>query len=208
VIDTINNGNDSSLAFGGIYGLSKSFPNLTTWFQEHLLPEKAEEFHEIANACYEGSAHLGKNKDVYSYFRGGRPAFQKPVPQSVTKWSGTMGGWGTPKVPLYIYKSVGDEVSPEADTQALVNRYCAGGATVEYQRDLVGSHATEAIVGSPNALEWLSDRLSGDPVSHQGYCRTDNVTYWELSPKSIALFGRELHSLLQILLGGRLGARR
>jgi hypothetical protein len=206
VITAINGSANAGLAFGGILGLSKAFPNLTTWLQENLVPEKKAEFYSVSQSCLIGTEELGKDKDIYSYFKNGRNSIMEPIPQSIIKWSGTMGIWGTPQVPLYVYKAVGDEVSPEKDTQALVNKYCAKGLTVEYQRDVVGSHMVEGIVGSPNALEWLSDRLAGKPVANRGKCKTENVTYWELSPKSIALFGKELYSLFQLVVGGSLGA--
>lgn len=113
-----------------------------------------------------------------------------------------MGVHGTPTAPLFVYKATGDEVSPVADTDALVKKYCAAGARIQYHRDLLGNHETEAISGSASALAWISDRLNGKGVS--GGCSTKNVLLSSLSIKTAALLGEELFTMLKTALGGML----
>lgn len=113
-----------------------------------------------------------------------------------------MGLHGTPTAPMFVYKAIGDEVSPVEDTDGLVKKYCVSGAHIEYHRDLVGNHETEAISGSASALEWISDRLTGKAVSSG--CSTKNVLLSSLNAETVALLGEELSTLLQEVLGGML----
>lgn len=116
-----------------------------------------------------------------------------------------MGLHGTPSMPLYIYKGLGDQVSPIADTDTLVKTYCSKGATIEYRRNLVSDHITETILGSANALEWVSDRLDGKKVANAGRCTTKNVMVGTLSPNSLDFIGTQLSALMVSLFGGQLG---
>ena len=116
-----------------------------------------------------------------------------------------LGLRGVPTTPLFMYKAVGDEISPSKDTDALVSTYCAQGATIQYNRDLIGEHITEAISGSASAFGWVADRLSGKPVANQGKCVTNNVFLTTIDDNTAKLFGKEITAILEILLGGQLG---
>ncbi|KAJ5355205.1 uncharacterized protein N7496_012417 [Penicillium cataractarum] len=202
VLQTINTGSHAALAFSGIYGQSKAFPNLTDWLNANLISSKSAQFYSIASGCFSQATSMGSGQDFYTYFKNGELSFYDAVPQSVFQWSGQMGLHGTPIAPMFVYKATGDEISPVEDTDALVKKYCAAGARIEYHRDLVGNHETEAISGSASALEWISDRLSGKPVSDD--CNTQNVLLSSLSVESVALLGEELFTILQTALGGML----
>ncbi|GAM48867.1 hypothetical protein NSK11_contig00094-0021 [Nocardia seriolae] len=75
------------------------------------------------------------------------------------------GAYGTPSAPLYIYHAMNDEVSPIADTDALIGDYCARGVNVTYRKLPGVEHLTGNVAGSPAALDWLGDRLAGFPAS-------------------------------------------
>jgi hypothetical protein len=66
--------------------------------------------------------------------------------------TGQMGLHGTPKMPMFFYKAIFDEVSPIADTDALVDKLCLQGAQIQYVRDAFGEHVTEAITGAGDAF--------------------------------------------------------
>lgn len=117
------------------------------------------------------------------------------MPQSVLALSGQLGLHGFPTAPLFVYKAVGDEVSPVADTDELIAEYCAEGASIEYHRDLVGNHESEGISGSGNALAWLSDRLNGKGVSKG--CRTEVVALLSLSAEAVPLLGEVPFAVLE-----------
>lgn len=204
-LKTINRGPFAGLAFSGINGLSKAYPNFTGWLDQNLVPSKREQFFDIATSCLTGAGTQGIFQDVYSYFINGQNSLNEAVPASIVGRETTLGLRDTPLTPLYIYKAVGDEVSPVGDTDALVAKYCAQGGTIEYHRDLVGEHVTEAIFGSANAFGWVADRLRGEPVSTRGRCVTNNVIVSAINPNTAALLGAEVVAALKLLLGGELG---
>ncbi|OKP07330.1 Lipase A [Penicillium subrubescens] len=202
VLQTINTGSHAGLAFSATYGQSKAFPNLTNWLSESLVPSKSAQFYSIASGCLSQATSQGSGQDFFTYFKNGEASFNEDVPRSIHKWSGQMGLHGTPTAPMFVYKSTGDEISPVEDTDDLVKKYCGAGARIEYHRDLVGTHETEAISGSASALEWISDRLKGKAV--ESGCSTKNVLLSSLSAETVALLGEELFALLQAVLGGML----
>ncbi|PGH09530.1 hypothetical protein GX51_00636 [Blastomyces parvus] len=204
VVESTNGGIFSGLLFRGFYGLAKAYPNLTAWMDENMLPDKRGEFFRHATNCQiqgiDGGFH-----DIFSYFVDGEKSIYEPVPASVLDWAGQMGRRGIPTMPLFMYKAFGDEISPVEDTDKLVHKYCSNGATIEYYRNLIGEHVTEAIIGSVNALEWVSDRLAGRPVGELGSCRTENVLITKIDPSALSTLGVELYSLLGSILGSNLG---
>jgi hypothetical protein len=200
-LQAINTGSHIGLAFSATYGQSKAFPNFTNWLGESLVPSKSAQFYSIASGCL-SQASQSSGQDFFTYFKNGEASFDEDVPRSIYLWSGQMGLHGTPTAPMLVYKSTGDEISPVEDTDDLVKKYCGAGARIEYHRDLVGTHETEAISGSASALEWISDRLKGKAVSSG--CSTKNVLLSSLSAETVALLGEELFALLQAVLGGML----
>lgn len=203
VLTTINKGLFAGLAFSGIYGLSKAYPELASFLDANLVPSKKDQFYSIANGCLSQASSQGALQDLYSYFTTGKAALSQPVPQSVLSKTGMMGTHGVPSIPLFIYKAVADEVSPSKDTDSLVTTLCSKGASIEYHKDVIGEHITEAITGSANALAWISDRLEGKATITG--CTTEVVALTAVDLESVGQLGGELVALLQDLLGGRLG---
>jgi predicted peptidase len=79
-----------------------------------------------------------------------------------------------PAPPLFVYKAIGDDVSPVHDTDILVERYCRVGATIDYQRNTVGTHQTESTNGDARAVAFLEKLFSGT-YKAEG-CTITNVT--------------------------------
>lgn len=206
VLDAVNMGPFGGLAFGFMTGISRAHPNFTKWFDENLLPATKAEFRDIARGCNIGETSKGGFKDFFSYFKNGRESFYDTVPQSVLNWDGQLGVFGVPTIPLFIYKAIGDEVSPVQDSDQLVEKYCKAGATIEYQKNLIGEHLSEDFTGSANALEWISHRLAGTPVPNQGKCLTNYVALSAIDPGTIPILGEDIYSWLEAIVGGKLGS--
>jgi hypothetical protein len=66
-------------------------------------------------------------------------------------------------VPLYIYNGEQEFWIPAAGARNLFRQQCALGATAEY-RSVFGEHLIAALVGYPDALNWLDQRLQGVPA--------------------------------------------
>jgi hypothetical protein len=97
---------------------------------------------------------------------------------AVIDQDGVMGLHGVPQMPVFAYKAIQDQISPVADTDALIAQYCAAGANILYERNTVGTHGQEEIYGDPAATAWLDAVLTGkyaEEYSTSG-CTTLNVT--------------------------------
>ncbi|MFC9557725.1 lipase family protein [Rhodococcus sp. NPDC056960] len=73
-------------------------------------------------------------------------------------------GRAVPTAPMYAWHSGLDDALPLPSTDALIDRYCAAGATVSYHRTDVQGHAAAAVAEIPAAFDYLNDRLTGRPV--------------------------------------------
>lgn len=202
---TINGALLAGLAFSGIQGLSNAYPAFATLVDSSFLSDAARErFESVAAGCLLQAIEEGFYQNMSSYFEDFNGLLRKPLVQTILNETGQMGQTGVPRMPMYIYKPVYDEVSPTEDTDHVVSVLCAKGATIEYSKNLVGEHNTEDILGSGPALAWLADRLDGKPVANSG-CTTEYVVVSSLGEATLEVFGLELYSLLQNILGGRLG---
>ena len=192
VLYTINGGPNAGLTFSGIEGLARIWPNATKWLNDSLIPSKAAEFHQFANECSNTDDTAGKN--IGDYFINGIASLSEPIPQQLLQTNGQMGYHGTPNIPLYFYKAAEDEISPVGDTDALYARFCANGATIQYDRNILGDHFSEVVSGAGAAIEWVEARLNGIAVANQGQCVKNIVVessldvnaFLELSPVLIA----------------------
>jgi hypothetical protein len=73
---------------------------------------------------------------------------------------------GIPRVPIYHYHALLDELAPIAPARATLRRFCAHGTVVQSVTKLVGEHLTEIALGAPGALAFLSNRFAGkQPVN-------------------------------------------
>ncbi|KAF2159512.1 hypothetical protein M409DRAFT_70962 [Zasmidium cellare ATCC 36951] len=207
VLQHVNKSIFAYQAFAGINGIAKAYPNVSDYVAQTLIPEKAAEYHAINFQCTNDTNAQNRLdfQDISTYFKGGFAALNDPIPQSVITYGASMGFRATPQAPLYVYKAIGDEISPVADTDALVSKYCAAGATIQYARNAVGEHVAEAILGSGGAFGFLMDRFEGKAVTPG--CVTENVAVSSLDVSSFEGFGTELLAVLAVLLLQPLGPR-
>lgn len=204
VLLTINKTPAVGLAFAGVHGLSKAYANLSTYIDSQLVPSKKAEFYTLATECNSQYIAAASFQDFFSYFTNGTNIMNSEVWQTVTSGAGQQGVHGIPNQPLFVYKAVGDEVSPVADTDELVSRYCSDGVSVQYQKNLFGGHITEAVLGSPAAFEWLRDRFEGKKIA-----QVDNLQSCQVQDVLIVstddtgaegIFGQGLASELEVEL--------
>ncbi|KAA8644126.1 hypothetical protein EYZ11_006543 [Aspergillus tanneri] len=200
VIDAVNKGPFVGLVPAGIQGLANEYPEVQQLILDQIKPEKLADFNKTQTMCLAGDALHYLGKDIYSYTKN-PDIFNDPVAQKVIKANAM--GQHIPTIPLMVYKSVGDEVSPVKDTDDLITKYCGGGSDVEYKRDLLSEHGSMAVIGSPDAIIWLNDRFNGVPV-HKGCTKTTKLTSLT-DPKAIAAMGEEIIAILKAFLNGPIG---
>jgi hypothetical protein len=177
VMKSVNGTAAAGLIPSGILGLASQFPAAYDFLMQQLKtsgPFNNTAFVAAKNMTLGQTIETFANQDIYAYFTNGSAAFQAPVVQQVINSDGLMGYHGVPQMPLFAYKAIGDEVSPIGDTDALVDQYCAVGASILYQRNTVGGHEAEDINGDARAFDWLSSALNG--TLQQTGCLIQNVT--------------------------------
>ena len=195
VLYTINKGPAAGLVPAGVLGLAGQYPDLESLILSQLKPETAPAFLKVRSQCLSEDTQQFAGQDLFAYFKD--PAiFQTSVPQAVLEEN--RQGKVAPKIPIYIYKAIFDEISPSNDTNLLVSEWCAGGTTVQYDRDLLAEHTTLAILGAPAAFNYLEDRLSGVPVALG--CSSKEVVSSLATAQALATFGTVLISDLADLL--------
>lgn len=170
---TINGQLEAGLNVISILGLSKQYTNFSHYLDTHLIKSKASEFRFGERKCFTPVLDKFANQNISHYFVDGENFLYDPVPVSVLENSGILGRHGTPTMPLYIYKAVHDEISPIADTDALVKQYCAEGLAVQYVRDHKGDHEQEFVRGALGAFDFLKHVMNGNMV-YPG-CNITNV---------------------------------
>jgi hypothetical protein len=101
----------------------------------------------------------------------------------------------TIKAPLYIYQTDHDRLSNIDQVDALVQGYCDRGIAVHYERANSPklSHLNYGLIGIPNALLWMQDRLDGKRASG---CVSHVDTTTDLDPTLLALFPRNISEAL------------
>lgn len=163
----------------GAVGLSRQYPELLSLY-EHKLNLTGQfnrtAFLSVANMSLTEAVGTFFNQDVFSYFLDGRAILETPLLQQTFNLDGLMGFHGVPTVPLFVYKAIGDEVSPIEDTDALVTKYCALGANITYQRNSVGGHEAEQVNGDESAVQFLISVLEGSSSISNPGCTVQNVT--------------------------------
>lgn len=71
---------------------------------------------------------------------------------------------GRPKVPVFQYQALTDELVPYAAAAALAQHFCHEGVRLDFSVSPVGEHAVEEVVGGLQAVSYLADRFAGKPA--------------------------------------------
>ncbi|HEV3361856.1 MAG TPA: lipase family protein [Pseudonocardiaceae bacterium] len=200
ILNGINGGPFAGIAMSGIAGLAHAYPQLTDFLNTYLTPAGKSAFATVNSECNAQNAARFAFTNVYQYFSVSDP-LSLPVPSQVLA-DDTLGQH-TPTAPMFVYQSVNDELVPHADVDAVVSKYCAAGANVTYQRDVLSEHVILAVTGAPDALNWLSDRFAGKPAASG--CSTNDVASSLFSPGALQTFGSILFNDLLALAGRPIG---
>ncbi|MBC7698977.1 lipase family protein [Aquabacterium sp.] len=143
---------------GAVVGLSRAYPELKV--EDYATPEGIVAIKDIGTRCLTGSPNL---LTAYAYKKGSDllkdPNFLNlPEMQAINR-ENTMGQ-NTPKIPLQIFQSIGDQVMPIADVDSLAAYYCANNATLEY-KPVAGTDHVLGAMGLSGGLTYLLNRFDG-----------------------------------------------
>ncbi|KAL9050032.1 MAG: hypothetical protein Q9162_006882 [Coniocarpon cinnabarinum] len=165
VLFTISGTAFAGLGPAGILGLSAQDPDFRAYVESLLVPANATTFEKALTQCLTDDIATFLGQDITNYFVGGAATLDNMNVTDFTEQYGIMGLRDTPTVPLYVYKGVQDQISVIADTDALVNKYCATGASITYSRNSTTDHVSEAAAGQDAAFAFLQDRINGVPAA-------------------------------------------
>lgn len=177
VLATINGTVYAGLAPSGMLGLASQYPDLMAYLNSELFttgPYNATTFYAAKMESLAQTVGTFANQNLALYFKDGVNALFSPIARYVLAQDGIMGYHGVPQMPLFVYKAIGDDISPVNDTDILVNRYCDVDATIDYQRNTVGNHNSESINGRARAVDFLTAIFAG--TYNATGCQISNVT--------------------------------
>lgn len=177
VLLSVNGGIGSSLIPEGVLGLISQHPAAKKIALASLKtsgPHNKTGFLATKHLSSDEATDIYTEQNISLYFKDGFSWLDNPTVKHVTETDGIMGIHGTPNMPILAYKAINDEISPIADTDALVAKYCGKGVSILYERNTVGGHIAEATNGEPAANKFLDAVLAGT-YSMSG-CEIKNVT--------------------------------
>ncbi len=176
----------------GVLGLASQYPAAGPLVDAALKPESKALFYSPLKQCLTANAAAFLFKDVLGMFTDRNFLLTNEVLVGITE-ENSLVGKTTPTIPLFWYKSAMDEVSPVADSDKLVDTYCAAGASVEYVRDVLSNHGAYAVIGAPLAFSWLKGVMEGGQgVPKTGCSRKTQLSgvldksQFEVLPKLVA----------------------
>jgi hypothetical protein len=181
VFEAVNDSPDTALLVNGLLGMASQDPAFEQYLISQLKasgPYNATTFLATRGQNTTVDQLVFANQNVFDYFLVGDSFLQNPLAQAVINRDGMMGYHGVPSMPVFAYKAIEDELSPIADTDALIERYCAVGANILYERNTVGGHSADFINGEASAFAFLSSVLDGSYArKYQTVgCKIQNVT--------------------------------
>jgi hypothetical protein len=161
VFDTINNGYLApGLAFASALGDNAAYPNLVPM---SLLNSAGLALAANMRATGTTSYPSGSPQNIQGYTVCGCNPNDLPnqFPTLAEVARTVNPGQHVPTAPLFIYHDYNDELIPIGGVEKLVQYYCAGGATVEFRVNAGDEHVSNAIIGAPEALAYLTARFKG-----------------------------------------------
>ena len=179
--ESINGGPFAATAVNGLLGLSSQDRALERYLTSQLKTSGLYNATTFLAARHQNTtvdSVVYANQNIFDYFVSGDSILQNPLLQSRINRDAMMGYHGVPMMPVFAYKAIGDEFSMVADTDTVIERYCAVGANILYQRNTVGGHLAEFFNGHEQALAFLSAVLDGSyPTKYRSMgCTIQNVT--------------------------------
>lgn len=180
VWDSVNGTPFAGMVALASIGVTQQFPEAHEYLISQLNPEGGYNRTTYMSAAkmgaYEAFAAFA-GQDMWAYFVNGRSVLDAPVIQRVLDDNFYMSYHGVPKMPLFMYHAIHDQVARIGLTDSLVARYCGVHANIHFERNTIGDHVSEMTNGQPRALAWLSSILNGaQPGSG---CVITNVTVGE-----------------------------
>ncbi|KAH8892421.1 LIP-domain-containing protein [Thozetella sp. PMI_491] len=160
-----------------VIGLVSQFPEANATLASQLKtdgPYNATGFFAATKRNFLENAAVYAYQDVTEYFIGGVSPLDIPAVKDLVPSQTILGVQDVPEIPYFVFGSILDEAVGIAGMDALVDKYCAEGANILFQRNTVGSHGAEVANSIDRVFNFLESSLDGS-FSLQG-CKVENVT--------------------------------
>lgn len=203
IFGTVNKGIGAGLVFSAAMGLSFAYPEFSIFLKDHLRPNASAIYH-VTKQCTIPTVVEFSYKNFWDYLDEGDKLLNDPYLQKIFT-ENTMGNLGVPKVPIYMYHGINDELLPFQNTQNLYDKYCAAGANIHFSREAFGEHITVAATGAAGALQFLMDRMEGK-AAPKG-CHSETVVSSSLELANIPVLGSVVYNIVLGFLGTPLGPK-
>ncbi|PNP76088.1 hypothetical protein FNYG_10646 [Fusarium nygamai] len=154
-LDKINKSPIAGTLIAFLLGITAPYPEERAYLESRFVPETKDEFMAAANT--EVTQNVGKysGQDIYTFFKGGGADLRAPILQELYDKQAKLGYRDTPAMPMFLYKAIQDQFCLIVLTDATVDRLCAKGAEITFERNTVGSHVSEIENGKPRAFGFL-----------------------------------------------------
>ncbi|KFG81127.1 putative secretory lipase [Metarhizium anisopliae] len=162
VVDKINGRKHAGLIAAGAVGLANEYPDLAATIYPRIRNKYQPLFNKIKTRCGDDSTKAFNNKNVITMFN---TTEVRNLPAVVDVMNQTSLGKMAPSIPIYLYHSFHDQISPVGTVNKLYDFYCANGASVLYKRDFFSTHGSAGVTGLPRALVFLIDMMDGKTLS-------------------------------------------
>ncbi|KAI1375777.1 lipase 1 [Hypoxylon crocopeplum] len=148
-----------------LLGIMNEYPQADAYLRSRLKtqgPQDATAFLKGRGMDSLQAFHAYGGQDLFSYFVGGQADLEESqVLGRIAKVEWMLGYHGVPEIPLFVYKAVGDEMTPITDTDEHMAHYKRFNVSVLYERNTVGGHVSEIVNGQDRAIEWLAGVFNG-----------------------------------------------
>lgn len=146
------------LVFSALVGINREFPQL---FEGKLNAEGLRVAKAIKDGCggvpADGSEGASGN---ISKFVNVDDFYNQPHMLELEKSISLPQAAGNPRIPVFFYHEILDEVIPVEGVDKVVDAWCAKGTPVTYLRSLTGEHLTGSRF-TPEALDFIESRFAG-----------------------------------------------
>ncbi len=150
------------LAFAAALGLEREYPNRIP-VSDQLNPLGQQMAAELQNGCTNDIIAVGAGKSAREVSNSIDLINSPDMVAAVNENSVELYA-GVPKAPYFEWHSPTDVLIPVSSTTNTLRRYCAAGVPVTELLVPSNDHLTAAVLGLPQALEWIDARFNGVPA--------------------------------------------
>ncbi len=177
LFSNINKSPFAGLLFSAMVGVVSQFPEVNASLADSLKtsgPFNATGFFSAKTRDFVGNFVQYENQDLFAYFINDQSPLDIPSLNDLLQHQAVLGNNGVPRIPYFAFSAIPDHIAGIVGVDALVDKYCAEGATILFQRNTVGGHISEITNGGDRVFEFLESVFTGN-FALDG-CKVENVT--------------------------------